>query len=461
MCIRDSILSAEETADRFTLPINEGSDVDTLRAEMSHQVLPLGQWPMFDVRLTRVNQQDWHLHLSIDALILDGESAAFLLNEIFTRYHGTSPDSTDELDGVSFRDYVLRLNEDADRGAARTWWEERIATLPPAPALPLACDPDRLEDTRFTRHSDRLNSENWAALQNRATAAGLTPSAVLLSAYAETLAGWTRSAAFSLNITVGDRRREFGPAVANMLGVFTGLVPLGLTNARSGSFIKRARAVQDGLAEALDHRAFSGVEVQRLIAQRAGQAGAGLLPVVFTSLLGEAGFEPVEHGATPVHAITQTPQTWLDLKVYESAALNSDKNDELTIDWDAPTALFPSGLVATMADAFIGLLHRLAEDESAWLETGRSLLPASQAALTDRLNATTTALPTHLLHTSVLKAMSAWPDRPALIEGETSLSFAELELRTRAAARQLNSTCLLYTSPSPRDRQKSRMPSSA
>ena len=30
-----------------------------------------------------------------------------------------------------------------------------------------------------------------------------------------------------------------------------------------------------------------------------------------------------------------------------------------------------------------------------------------------------------------------------------------------AAARSQNSSCLLYTSPSPRDRQKSRMPSSA
>ena len=30
-----------------------------------------------------------------------------------------------------------------------------------------------------------------------------------------------------------------------------------------------------------------------------------------------------------------------------------------------------------------------------------------------------------------------------------------------AAIKQLHKTCLLYTSPSPRDRQKSRMPSSA
>ena len=34
-------------------------------------------------------------------------------------------------------------------------------------------------------------------------------------------------------------------------------------------------------------------------------------------------------------------------------------------------------------------------------------------------------------------------------------------LEERLGVRLLNRTCLLYTSPSPRDRQKSRMPSSA
>ena len=37
----------------------------------------------------------------------------------------------------------------------------------------------------------------------------------------------------------------------------------------------------------------------------------------------------------------------------------------------------------------------------------------------------------------------------------------DIAKRVRKAAEQLNYSCLLYTSPSPRDRQKSRMPSSA
>ena len=45
--------------------------------------------------------------------------------------------------------------------------------------------------------------------------------------------------------------------------------------------------------------------------------------------------------------------------------------------------------------------------------------------------------------------------------GDVLLPAAKTSRDPRSAARFIADTCLLYTSPSPRDRQKSRMPSSA
>ena len=45
----------------------------------------------------------------------------------------------------------------------------------------------------------------------------------------------------------------------------------------------------------------------------------------------------------------------------------------------------------------------------------------------------------------------------ALAENQSHLALRDVEL----AVKGLLESCLLYTSPSPRDRQKSRMPSSA
>ena len=184
------------------------------------------------MNVTRIAEGDWRLHLSIDALILDGESNNLLLEEIFDLYHGrTLPHPASEL---AFRDYVLHVRDLASAtGRARTYWEARLDTLPPAPALPLAVDPSRLADPRFARLHARIAAEVWNGLKTRAAKAGLTASNVLSTAYAEVLGTWARSDDFTLNVTVGDRRLLHAE-VAGMLGVFTNLTPLEIRGASPG-----------------------------------------------------------------------------------------------------------------------------------------------------------------------------------------------------------------------------------
>ena len=52
------------------------------------------------------------------------------------------------------------------------------------------------------------------------------------------------------------------------------------------------------------------------------------------------------------------------------------------------------------------------------------------------------------------------PYEPCTFIGKDALKNVE-EIKQNQICDDNNSTCLLYTSPSPRDRQKSRMPSSA
>jgi amino acid adenylation domain-containing protein len=397
-----------------------------VRETMSHQVLPCDRWPLFEVRVTRVTDDDWRLHLSIDALILDGESSNLLLQEVFDLYQGrTTPGPASEL---TFRDYVLHLEAPSPAiEKARAYWQARLDTLPAAPALPLAVDPARLADPRFSRLHAQLTPPVWSKLKARAAAAGLTPSNLLLTAYAEVLGTWARSDDFTLNLTVGDRRL-LHPDVATMLGVFTNLTPLEIRGACRGSFLARARTQQQQLARDLDHRAVSGVEVQRLLAQRAGDPHAGLLPVVFTSVIGESQVDL--SGIEVVDSITQTPQTWLDYKVYEL-------DGGLGIDWDAPLALFPSGVLEAMFEAHLALLEELAASDAAWQATDRSLIPAEQSELIASVNATAGPLPSDLLHEPVFAAAAANPEAIAVIGEDYSLSFGELTDRARLLAHEL------------------------
>ena len=128
------------------------------------------------------------------------------------------------------------------------------------------------------------------------------------------------------------------------------------------------------------------LEAALMKADAAGDEAAaremGNAVVVGDVLLGEAQAELPEDVIDVVHGITQTPQTWLDNKVYEVGGT------ALGIDWDAPAALFPEGLLDTMFEAYVGLLQTLADDEAAWDDAGRTLLPLAQRDLFDAVNAT-------------------------------------------------------------------------
>src|SRR5262249_7519301 len=88
-----------------------------LRARLSHQILPLDR--LIELALTRMPGH-WGVHLSLDALILDGESTALLLEELFPRYRGGARPQL-PANAPSFRDYVLAPR---DTAKALAYWSE-------------------------------------------------------------------------------------------------------------------------------------------------------------------------------------------------------------------------------------------------------------------------------------------------------------------------------------------------
>jgi amino acid adenylation domain-containing protein/non-ribosomal peptide synthase protein (TIGR01720 family) len=421
------ILFAIETTDLGHLSSAQAEVVVAgIRQQMSHQLLPLDRVPLFDVRVTRVADDDWRIHMSFDALILDGESINLLLAEVF-EVHGGQP--LWPAPALTFRDHVIAAARNHEAHArAEAYWRSRIDTLPAAPALPLAVAPSQLKDPRFSRRAARLSPTVWSRLKRCAADVGLTPTNLLLTAYAEVLATWASEDDFTLNLTVGNRPHGFD----GVLGVFTTLLPLEIRAARQGSVRERALAQGRRLATDLDHLAFGGVEVQRLKAQAAGDPEAGLLPVVFTSVIGETDVTLPE-GVTVAHAITQTPQTWLDSKVYEDGGA---EGVGLGIDWDAPEALFPPGLLDDMFAAYVQRLECLAEPE-AWDAQGAVLTPLAQQALFAAANATQAEAITDLLHAGMLRAAARHAAAPALITAAGTITHGSLLMRARALAHDL------------------------
>ncbi|MCP4658738.1 MAG: amino acid adenylation domain-containing protein, partial [bacterium] len=404
-----------------------------VRAEMSHQVLPADRWPLFDLRLTLLDGGKARLHLSLDLLITDAWSTGIISREIFRFYE--DPDLDPPPLELSFRDCVLAeeaLGSSELYRRAEEYWQRRIPTLPPAPELPLARSPSAVTRPRFVRRRATLDQELWDRLKARAGQVGLTPSGLLLAAFSEVLAGWSKSPHFTLNLTLFNRP-PLHPQINEVVGDFTTLTLMEVDAARPGSFEVRARAVQERLWQDLEHRQVGGVEVLRRLARSRGRGANPMMPVVFTSLLiADAGEEnrPPETATKEVYGITQTPQVWLDHQVTERAGY-------LSFNWDAVEELFPAGLLDAMFETYRGLLRRLAEDEEAWRAAGGLPLPESELVARTEANATTASVPPGLLHEGFLRQARERPEQLAVIAGDRRLSYGWLARRSGRLAAAL------------------------
>jgi SagB-type dehydrogenase family enzyme len=352
-------------------PATGAAQLEAVRERMSHQVLPSGKWPLFEIRASLLNETRFRLHFGIDLLICDFWSLQIIIRDFLAFYkHPELPSDPLEL---SFRDCVLgsaALKDSILYQRSWAYWQHRIPSLPPGPELPLARNPASITRPRFVRRSGRLSREQWDTLKERAAAAGLTPSGILLGVFCDALYMWSANARFTLNLTLFSRL-PLHPQINEVIGDFTSLSLLEVDATAGETFVERARNVQEQLWEDMDHRWVNGVEVLRELIRSQGRNPGVALPVVFTSGVNLEHF-PENLLGEPVYSVAQTPQVWLDHLVYDQAG-------ELGFHWDSVEELFPSGMLDEMFAAYCTALQQLSEDAGAWAKAELVQLPAKQA----------------------------------------------------------------------------------
>ncbi|MDJ1184233.1 non-ribosomal peptide synthetase [Roseofilum casamattae] len=411
--------------------------LEKIRQELSHQVFQSDRWPLFELQAARLDSQTVRFCFSFDLILGDAWSVKILMAELahFLRQPTRAlPPLT-----LSFRDCVLAEREarKSDRYQRdREYWQNRLETLPPPPEIPLKNNPATLVNPQFTRRRRQLSPEDWQRLKRRASQAQLTPSGVLLAAFAEVVATWSKNPHFTLNLTLVNRpplHREIGQIV----GDFTSITLLEANCTGEEAFVTRSQRLQKQLWLDLDRQTYSGVQVLRELARRSQRRSAALMPIVFTSMLGLGQADREKNDLLQglgqfVYMISQTPQVYLDSQISEDAG-------SLVICWDSVEGLFPPGLLDEMFAAYGDFLQRLADEEEVWMATERSLLPSEQREYLAAFNNTNTELPgsDELLHTLFFQQAIAQPEQVAVIAGDRMLTYGELRALVLTLARQL------------------------
>lgn len=398
--------------------------MDGVRTEMEDQILDTDCWPLFDIRVSQYGDGISRIHLSFDALIVDGWSMGVIFKDLYHYYNGNREDELEALE-ISYRDYVkteeVFRTTDLYKKEEKYFWD-RLLTFPPSPDLPLEMNPSDIEKPIFSRLSFILEKEKWEKFKKRAIENNLTPTGLLIGAYAKVLSLWSEHPEFTINLTFFNRL-PMHDQVNLLVGDFTSLKLLPVYKHNSSSFKTWAASIQDQLWKELDHRYFSGVQVIRELSQRSENRKAALMPVVFTSMLGlenksDEGSEISKFGEL-IYNVSQTPQVYLDNQV-------SERNGNLSINWDVVEELFPDGLLQLMFEAYSGLIDDLSKDEFDWEKSGRDLIPENQKKKRSKINSTDAEESEKTLHSLFIDQYRKNPDKKAIITSKGSISYGGL-----------------------------------
>ncbi|MEQ3528064.1 amino acid adenylation domain-containing protein [Pseudoalteromonas sp. XMcav11-Q] len=357
------------------------------------------------------------LGIIFDYLTLDGFSIKLLLDQLASLYNDPAYHLPEI--NVSFRDYVIQVqHNDAERIAAQAYWREQINTLPPAPQLPLAQDPQNITQPEFVRREAQLDATTWQALKNKARSYGITPSVLLLTAYSNVLRRWSEGD-HTLNLTLFDRQ-DVHEHINKVFGDFTTLAPIAFRKNVGDSLLAQAQEAQLQIAQAIEHKAISSIWIQREQARHSTLTSAAL-PVVFTSTLGLGGglFEN-SNGDFPKivpGGLSQTPQVWLDHQLYEF-------DGSLILSWDAVDALFPAGMIDDMFNSYVGALEKLCH--SSWEDEMSLPLPDAQAHTRLAVNHTGRPQTPRTLHHTIFAHAQQNPGDTALVFENSHVSYAQL-----------------------------------
>lgn len=394
-------------------------ELQRLRLELSHRVISPDQWPSFDCRASLRDPRWTRLHVGFSLLFLDAWSIRLLMAQWALLYQ--FPEVELPPWQIAFRDVVhfekaRRSTSTYER--AQRYWVDRLDDLPPAPELPLACAPESIDQPRFVRRASSLDATRWTRLKQIGAQRGLTPSAILLTAFSDVLRTWSRSSRFTINMTLFNRPAVH-PQVDDLVGDFTSLTLLSVNFDVEESFLEFAEHLQAQLSADLDHTAFSGVDVLRELWKRHQRSPGTIMPVVFTSVIGRESIADEIPFGEVVYGISQTPQVWLDHQIYE-------RGGALVYNWDYVEQLFPDGMIDDVFDAYTLFLRQLAEEPERWHERRRCHLPNADGELQRTVNSTAKPFRNARLESLFFEQAERQPDALAVISTTRRLTYAQL-----------------------------------
>ncbi|AFU02511.1 non-ribosomal peptide synthetase [Nocardia brasiliensis] len=379
----------------------------------------LARAPLFEHHLIDLGAEGAVWFLRGHHLVLDGAASVAMIRRVaavYTALIDRKPVAENVFDRVAdLVDADERYRGSPRYAADRQFWARRLAAAGPDDAPLFAGAPSTAASARYIRRSGVLGAAAWQALRARADASGTAWPAWVLAAIAILLHADSGVRTVTLRLAVPAKRSR------TALGVTSNLLPLRIAVDPSATVGELIRALRAEMLIVLRHQHLLYGDM------RADLVAAGADPGVLGPTVNVLPFQKdIRFGAetATLHHISGGGSDELVIGIQD------DGGPEPSLALESTTSRYTEADLAAHHHRLVAAIAALA--------TAPDELPLGRLRFApDPVGATiATAVPETLLD-RFERAVAAHPGATAVVHGDESLSYAELDARARRLARVL------------------------
>lgn len=409
-------------------PDEHAALLDRLLADDRAAGLGLDACPLYRLTLVRLGGDRHFLLWSHHHILLDGWCLSLIWGDVFRIYEDIVQGRASRLEPVRpYRDYVRWIRAKAAQGdTAERFWREYLRDLPAVAFSSAPADQEGPFHTIVHEFSEPLTREVHEAARRY----GVTANAITQAAWAMLLA--LRSGAQDVvhGLTIAGRPPELAGS-EHMVGLFINTLPLRIRLDPERTVADLLEAIHQDLAATAAH---GYVPLSQIKSWSSGEKLSG--GRIFDSLIAYENY-PEDNLPGEDELSIQVIDRHAQEKTEYPIGLIVLPLARLAFHFNYDTTHFTTDEVTRLIETFQLLMEQLCRRPDARLRE-LDVLPASDRALLRRWNDTTGEDPAaRTLLDLFLRQRAATPQAPAVVAGDSVVSYASLDDRSRTLAGRL------------------------
>jgi amino acid adenylation domain-containing protein len=396
--------------------------------------LDIAHAPLFKADLLITGPESHLLILTLHHIIFDGWSVGVFSQELTELYRAYSVGRESELaplplQYVDYAAWQRKWLEAGELDRQLVYWKKQLAGAPPVIAFPPDHRRPSADQFRGTRSKLTLAQELTSALEAVSQRHGVTLFMVLLAAFKVLLARYTGQDDIVVGSPSANRTRtELYP----MMGFFVNNLVLRTDLSGGLSFSEVLKRVREVTRRAYEHQ---DVPFDQLVQALRPERSLDHSPLFQTMFVFQNfRVEDLDLSGVEVKQV----ELEVDTARFDLTVEVFPRNGKLQAFFDYNTDLYDADTVSRLQKHYLAILEAVVANADVKISDIPLLSSSEQEKLLFEWNRTEAPIPVNIcFHQQFEKHASTTPDRVAVMAGDTSITYGELERRANQIASAL------------------------